>query len=98
MSFEVQPGEMIGLVGPSGAGKSTVTNLIARFYEVSGGAISVDGVDLRDLDLGHYRQQLGIVLQDPHLFFGTILDNVRYGYPQATLAQVVEACQAANVL
>jgi ATP-binding cassette subfamily B protein len=96
INFDVQPGEMVGLVGPSGAGKSTVTNLLARFYDVSGGTIRVDGVDLRELDLGHYRRQLGIVLQDPHLFHGSVLDNIRYGVPDATLEQVVEASRAAN--
>lgn len=96
ISFEVQPGEMIGLVGPSGAGKSTVINLIARFYDVSVGRILVDGVDLRDLDVGHYRRQLGMVLQDPYLFHGTLLENIRYGVPEATLDQVIDAAQAAN--
>ncbi len=97
ISFEVQPGEMIGLVGPSGAGKSTVTNLIARFFEVSNGRILIDGVDLRELDLGHYRRQMGIVLQDPFLFHGTVLENIRYGVPEADLDQVVEAARTANV-
>ena len=96
MSFEVAPGEMIGLVGPSGAGKSTVTNLIARFYNISTGAIHVDGVDLSNVEIGHYRRQLGIVLQDPHLFHGSLLDNIRYGRPEAELAQVVRAARAAN--
>jgi ATP-binding cassette, subfamily B, bacterial len=96
ITFDVQPGEMVGLVGPSGAGKSTVTNLLARFYDLSGGAIRVDGVDLRDLDLGHYRRQLGVVLQDPHLFHGSVLENIRYGVPEASLDTVVEAARAAN--
>ena len=96
VSLEVRPGEMIGLVGPSGSGKSTITNLIARFYDVSGGRILVDGVDLADLDLGHYRQQLGIVLQDPHLFHGSVLENIRYGMPEAGLDRVIEAARAAN--
>lgn len=96
VSFSVEPGEMIGLVGPSGAGKSTITNLLGRFYDVTHGAISVDGVDLRDLDLGHYRRQLGIVLQDPHLFHGSILDNIRYGMPEADLGAVVSAARTAN--
>ena len=96
VSFEVAPGELIGLVGPSGGGKSTIANLIARFYDVSGGAIRVDGVDLCALDLGHYRRQLGMVLQDPYLFHGTVLENIRYGLPEASLEAVVEAARAAN--
>ena len=96
VSFSVAPGEMIGLVGPSGGGKTTVTNLIARFYDVTGGRVIVDGVDLRTLDTGHYRRQMGIVLQDPYLFHGTILDNIRYGDPDASLEAVVEAARAAN--
>ncbi|MBX3179921.1 MAG: ABC transporter ATP-binding protein [Candidatus Hydrogenedentes bacterium] len=96
VSFDVAPGEMIGLVGPSGAGKSTITNLIARFYDASHGAIRVDGVDVRELDLGQYRRQLGIVLQDPHLFHGSILDNIRYGMPEADLSAVIAASRAAN--
>jgi ATP-binding cassette, subfamily B, bacterial len=96
ISFDVQPGELVGLVGPSGGGKSTVVSLIARFYDVSGGAIRIDGVNVRDLDTGHYRAQLGMVLQDPYLFHGTVLDNIRYGLPSASLGAVVEAAKAAN--
>lgn len=96
MSFEVQPGEMLGLVGPSGGGKTTVVNLIARFYDVSGGAVLIDGVDIRQLDTGHYRRQIGMVLQDPYLFHGTVLENIRYGTPDATLADVIAAARAAN--
>ncbi len=96
VSFDVQPGEMIGLVGPSGGGKTTVTSLIARFYDTSGGVIKIDGIDIRRLDTGHYRRQVGMVLQDPYLFHGTVLENIRYGHPEASLAQVVEAAQAAN--
>ncbi|UCG85944.1 MAG: ABC transporter ATP-binding protein, partial [Gemmatimonadota bacterium] len=96
VSFDVQPGEMIGLVGPSGGGKTTVTNLIARFYDTSGGVIKIDGIDIRRLDTGHYRRQIGMVLQDPYLFHGTVLENIRYGHPEASLAHVVEAAQAAN--
>ena len=96
MSFEVKPGEMIGLVGPSGAGKTTVINLIVRFYDATAGRILIDGVDLRDIDAGHFRRQVGMVLQDPHLFHGTILENIRYGRPDADLGRVVEAARAAN--
>jgi ATP-binding cassette subfamily B protein len=96
VSFDVAPGELIGLVGPSGGGKTTIVNLIARFYDVSGGTIRVDGVDIRRLDTGHYRRQIGMVLQDPYLFHGTVLENIRYGMPEAPLSQVVTAAQAAN--
>jgi len=96
VSFEVTPGELIGLVGPSGGGKTTIVNLIARFYDVSGGTIRIDGVDLRHLDTGHFRRQIGMVLQDPYLFHGTVLENIRYGLPEAPLQQVVAAAQAAN--
>ncbi|HYF49796.1 MAG TPA: ATP-binding cassette domain-containing protein, partial [Planctomycetota bacterium] len=96
VSFDVQPGEMIGLVGPSGAGKTTITNLIARFHDVTGGRILIDGVELKKLDTGNYRRQLGMVLQDPYLFHGTILENIRYGNPEATLADVIDASRAAN--
>lgn len=96
VSFKVTAGEMIGLVGPSGSGKSTITNLLARFYDVVEGRILIDGVDLRDLDSGHYRRQVGMVLQDPYLFHGSILENIRYARPEAILAEVIQASQAAN--
>ncbi len=96
VSFEVEPGEMIGLVGPSGGGKTTIVNLVARFYDATGGVIRIDGVDIRKLETGHYRRQIGMVLQDPYLFHGTILENVRYGHPEAALADVIAASQAAN--
>src|SRR5881628_2819102 len=96
VSFDVAPGELIGLVGPSGGGKTTIVNLIVRFYDVTGGMIRVDGVDLRRLETGHYRRQVGMVLQDPYLFHGTVVENIRYGLPEASLDQVVAAAQAAN--
>jgi ATP-binding cassette subfamily B protein len=96
VSFDVAPGELIGLVGSSGGGKTTIVNLIARFYDVTGGTIRVDGVDVRRLEQGHYRRQIGMVLQDPYLFHGTVLENIRYGLPDAGLAEVVAAAQAAN--
>ncbi|MGH7537443.1 MAG: ABC transporter ATP-binding protein, partial [Gemmatimonadales bacterium] len=96
VSFDVAPGELIGLVGPSGGGKTTIVNLIARFYDETGGTIRIDGVDLRLLETGHYRRQIGMVLQDPYLFHGTVLENIRYGLPEATLEQIVAAAKAAN--
>ncbi len=96
ISFDVQPGEMIGLVGPSGAGKTTVVNLIARFYDVTGGRILVDGVPIERLDVGDFRRQIGMVLQDPYLFHGTILENIRYGLMNAGLGEVIAAARAAN--
>jgi ATP-binding cassette subfamily B protein len=96
LSFTIEPGEMIGLVGPSGAGKSTIINLLARFYDVTDGHIRIDGEEIRTLDLTHYRRQLGMVQQEPFLFHGPVLDNIRYGMPEAGLDQVVEAARAAN--
>ncbi len=96
VSFTVKPGEMIGLVGHSGAGKSTTINLIARFYEPDVGSIKIDGVDYRDLDLADYRRQIGIVLQEPFLFNGTIAENIAYGKPGASFEEVMTAAKAAN--
>jgi len=96
VSFDVTPGEMIGLVGPSGGGKTTVTNLIARFYDTTGGSIEIDGVDVRELEAGHYRRQIGMVLQEPYLFHGTVLENIRYSHQEASLEKVVEAARTAN--
>jgi ATP-binding cassette, subfamily B, bacterial len=96
VSFKANAGEMVGFVGPSGAGKTTIINLIAKFYEPDGGEILVDGVEIRKLDVGHYRRQIGMVLQDPFLFHGSILDNIRYGMPEASLGQVIGAARAAN--
>jgi ATP-binding cassette subfamily B protein len=96
VSFDVVPGELVGLVGPSGGGKSTLVSLIARFYDVTGGAVKVDGVDVRLLDSGHYRRQIGMVLQEPYLFHGTVLENIRYGLPEASNDEVIAAARAAN--
>jgi ATP-binding cassette subfamily B protein len=96
MSFQVAAGEMIGLVGPSGGGKTTIANLIARFYDPLSGRVRIDGIDLRTIDTGSYRRQVGMVLQDPYLFHGTIADNIRYGLPDADTHQVIAAARAAN--
>jgi ATP-binding cassette subfamily B protein len=92
----VSPGELIGLVGGSGGGKSTVVNLIARFYDATGGVVRIDGHDIRMLDTGQYREQLGMVLQDPYLFHGTVMENIKYAMPQASSSAVIAAAKAAN--
>ncbi len=95
VSFSVRPGEQVALVGPSGAGKSTLFDLLLRFYDPQQGRITVDGLDLRQLDLEGWRRQVALVSQDPVLFTGTVLDNIRYGRPGATLEQVRAAAAAA---
>ena len=96
INLKIAPGEMIGLVGHSGSGKSTLVNLICRFYDVSEGAILVDGVDIRSFAISDYRQNIGLVLQEPFLFFGTIADNIAYGKPHATQAEIIAAARAAH--
>ena len=96
LNLEIRPGEMIGLVGQSGSGKSTLVNLICRFYDLTEGSILVDGVDIRHLPLGEYRRHIGLVLQEPYLFFGTIADNIAYGKPNATREEIVAAARAAH--
>ena len=96
LSFAVEPGEMIGLAGHSGAGKSTLVNLICRFYEPREGAILIDGRDTRQVNLQSLREQIGVVLQDPFLFNGTVADNIAYGHPEASLEEIVGAAKAAN--
>jgi ATP-binding cassette subfamily B protein len=96
LDLQIRPGEMIGLVGHSGSGKSTLVNLICRFYDVSDGSISVDGTDIRRFGVADYRRNIGLVLQEPFLFFGTIAENIAYGKPGATRAEIVAAARAAH--
>lgn len=96
VSLKVKAGEMVGLVGHSGSGKSTLVNLLCRFYDVSDGAVLADGVDIRQLDLISYRQSIGLVLQEPFLFFGTIAENIAYGKPNASRQEIIQAARLAH--
>ena len=96
IDLNIRPGEMIGLVGHSGSGKSTLVNLICRFYDVTEGAIRVDGVDIRSVPVAEYRRHIGLVLQEPFLFFGTIAENIAYGKPDASREDIVAAARAAH--
>ena len=96
ISLTIEPGEMIGLVGHSGSGKSTMVNLICRFYDVTEGAILIDGVDIRSLPVAEYRRNIGLVLQEPFLFFGTIAENIAYGKPEASREEIIAAARAAH--
>ena len=96
LNFVVEPGEMIGLAGHSGAGKSTLINLICRFYEPQEGVILIDGHDTRQVNLQSLREQIGVVLQDPFLFNGTVAENIAYGHPESSLEQIVAGAKAAN--
>ncbi|WP_402721330.1 ABC transporter ATP-binding protein [Janthinobacterium rivuli] len=96
ISLHVKAGEMVGLVGHSGSGKSTLVNLICRFYDVSEGAILLDGVDIRSLPVSEYRRNIGLVLQEPFLFFGTIAENLAYGKPDASREEIIAAARAAH--
>jgi ATP-binding cassette subfamily B protein len=98
VSFTVEPGELVALVGPSGAGKTTTAMLVARVYDATDGAVRVDGVDVRDLELESLRGAIGLVAQDPHLFHESILANLRYAKPDATMAEIQAACRAARIL
>lgn len=96
VSLHVQPGEMIGLVGKTGAGKSTFINLVCRFYDPQEGTVTIDGRDLREVRLRDLRSQIGVVLQEPFLFSGTISENIAYGNPRATPEEIMRAAKAAN--
>lgn len=96
INLKIAPGEMIGLVGHSGSGKSTLVNLICRFYDAAEGTIRLDGVDIRSIAVADYRRHIGLVLQEPFLFFGTIAENIAYGKPNATRAEIISAARAAH--
>lgn len=96
VNFKIEPGEMIGLVGSSGGGKSTITKLINRFYDVNSGSVLIDGNDVRDLEVGAYRRQVGMVLQDPYLFHGSVFENIKYGNKNASKSEVVKAAKMAQ--
>jgi ATP-binding cassette subfamily B protein len=96
VTMSAERGQMIGLCGKSGAGKSTLVNLLCRFYDVTEGQILIDGIDVRDYDVKFLRRQIGMVLQEPYLFHGTIADNIRYGNPEAGEREVIAAARAAN--
>jgi ATP-binding cassette, subfamily B, bacterial len=97
VTFRAAPGQTVALVGPSGAGKTTICNLVPRLYDVTGGAVLVDGRDVRRLTQTSLRAAIGVVTQDPHLFHDTIRNNLRYAKPDATAAELDAACQAAQI-
>src|SRR5207248_5830814 len=96
VSFEVRPGQRVGIVGATGSGKTTLINLLLRFYDVQRGRILVDGVDVRQLDLNALRSLFSLVLQDVHLFSGTIADNIRLGNPSIDDGRVKSAARAVH--
>jgi len=96
VSFTAQPGQTIAVVGPTGAGKTTIINLIPRFYDVTGGAVLIDGLDVRHVTAESLRRQIGIVLQDTFLFSTTVMENIRFGRPEATDEEVIAAAQLAH--
>ena len=97
ISFDIKKGETFALVGPTGAGKTTICHLLPRFYEIDGGSITIDGIDIRDITRVSLRKKIGIVAQDVFLFAGTIYDNIIYGNFEATFEEVVEASKRANI-
>jgi len=97
VTVDIQPGQLVALVGPSGAGKTTISSLIPRLYDVTNGAVRIDGHDVRDLTQDTLRAAIGVVSQDPHLFHERVIDNLRYANPDASDQQIFEACRAAQI-
>ncbi len=97
VTITIEPGELVALVGPSGAGKTTISQLLPRLYDVTTGAVRIDGHDVRDLTLSSLRDAIGVVSQDPHLFHESVADNLRYAKPDATLAELEAAASAARI-
>jgi ATP-binding cassette subfamily B protein len=96
ISFHAQPGQIVALVGPTGAGKTTMVNVLGRYYDIQGGSIRIDGIDIREVARSSLRKQLGTVLQDNFLFADTVLENIRYGNPSGTDEDCVAAAKLAN--
>ena len=96
ISLYAKPGQKIAFVGSTGAGKTTITNLVNRFYDIQSGSITIDGVDIRDMNRNHLRQNIAMVLQDTHLFTGTVMENIRYGRLDATDEEVIAAAKTAS--
>lgn len=92
-NLHVKAGEMIALVGPTGAGKTTIINMLTRFYDVKEGSVTIDGIDVRDADLYSLRKEVGVLMQDPFIFKGTVMDNIRYGRWDATDEECIEAAR-----
>jgi len=95
-NFKVNSGEIVALVGPSGSGKTTVANLIPRFYEIKEGSLTIDGYDVKDIELKSLRQNIGMVFQDVYLFWGTVAENIAYGKPDATREEIIDAAKKAG--
>jgi subfamily B ATP-binding cassette protein MsbA len=96
INLRIAPGQRIGICGPTGGGKSTIASMIARFYDPTGGRVLIDGIDLTDFNLDELRKQIGFVLQDTMLFYGTVRENIAYGRPEATDAEIIAAAKLAN--